>query len=141
MEYVIGLTLALAVSFGAGITGLDRERAFYTSVALAIGTYYILFAVIGGSTEALLHEVAAYAVLAAVAILGFRKHYWLVVVALVGHGVFDFFHSGLIQNDGVPSYWPMFCMTYDVVAGVVLALILHRRSSAMHAPALGHATS
>lgn len=129
MEYLIGLTLALAVSLAASVTGLDRDRGFYTSVALAVGTYYILFAVIGGTASALLREIAAYAVLAAIAVLGFRRNGALVVVALVGHGLFDLVHAGLITNDGVPRYWPMFCMTYDIVAGAILAFILHRRSS------------
>jgi hypothetical protein len=50
-------------------------------------------------------------------------------VALVGHGVFDVFHERLIENDGVPAYWPMFCMSYDVTAGLYLAWLLRRRPS------------
>jgi hypothetical protein len=121
MEYLIGLTLALGVSLGGTVAGLDRDRAFYAAVALAIGTYYLLFAVMGGSSSALTQEIAAYVVLAALAIAGFRTNLWLVVVALVGHGVFDVFHERLIENDGVPAYWPMFCMSYDVTAGLYLA--------------------
>lgn len=129
MEYLVGLLLALGVSLGATVVGLDRDRAFYSTQALAVGTYYLLFAVVGGSTEALFQEIAVYAVLAATAVVGFRRSLWLVVVALVGHGVFDFLHDGVISNGGVPSYWPMFCMTYDVVAGLYLAALLYRRSS------------
>jgi len=129
MEFLVGLTLALGVSVGATVAGLDRDRAFYTAVALAVGTYYILFAVMGGSPEALIREIAAYAVLAAIAVLGFRRNDWLVVVALVGHGVFDVFHGHLIVNDGVPAYWPMFCASYDVMAGLYLAWLMRRRSS------------
>src|SRR5690606_4529963 len=44
-------------------------------------------------------------------------------------GGFDVFHGQLIANDGVPAYWPMFCMSYDVTAGLYLACLLHRRSS------------
>lgn len=129
MEYLVGLTLALLVSLGGTAVGLDRDRGFYTALALAVGTYYLVFAVAGGSTEALMKEVAAYAVLATTAVLGFRTSLWLVVVALVGHGVFDLFHDDFISNEGVPSYWPMFCMTYDVAAGLYLALLLYRRPS------------
>lgn len=129
MEILVGLTLALGVSLGGTLAGLDRDRAFYAAVSLAVGTYYILFAVMGGSSEALIGEVAAYAVLAVVAVLGFRRNLWLVAFALVGHGGFDVFHGQLIANDGVPAYWPMFCMSYDVTAGLYLACLLHRRSS------------
>lgn len=129
MEFLIGVTLALAVSLGGTAAGLDKERAFYTAVALAIGTYYLLFAVMGGTTQALLQELAAYAVLATVAVLGFRKNLWLVVLALAGHGVFDLIHARLILNDGVPDYWPMFCMSYDVAAAFYLAWLLHYRAT------------
>jgi hypothetical protein len=64
--------------------------------------------------------------------------FWLVVVALVGHGVFDIFHAQIIVNDGVPAYWPMFCMSYDLAAGLYLAWLLHRRSSAGPFPEGGH---
>lgn len=86
MEVLVGLTLALRVFLGGTLAGLDRDCAFYAAVALAVGTYYILSAVTGGSPEAPTAEVAAYAVLAAVAVLGFRKNLWLVALALVGHG-------------------------------------------------------
>jgi hypothetical protein len=134
MEFLVGLSLALGVSLGGTLAGLDRERAFYTTVALAVGTYYILFAVMGGSSEALIREVLAFAVLAAVAVVGFRRNFWLVVVALAGHGLFDVFHARLIVNEGVPAYWPMFCMSYDVTAALYLAWLLRRRSFAAPLP-------
>lgn len=134
MEFLVGLTLALGVSLGGTVAGLDRDRAFYTAVALAIGTYYLLFAVMGGSSQALILEIAAYAVLATIAILGFRGSLWLIVVALGGHGVFDVFHRHLIVNDGVPDFWPGFCMSYDVTAALYLAWLLHRRTTIVPRP-------
>jgi hypothetical protein len=55
---------------------------------------------------------------------GFKRSPWLVVAGLAGHGVFDFFHGGLIANPGMPVYWPAFCGTYDVAAAVFLAWLL-----------------
>ncbi len=134
MALLVGLILALGVSLGGTAVGLDRDRAFYTTVALAIGTYYLLFAVMGGTTVALAQEIAAYAVLAVVAILGFHRSLWLVAAALAGHGVFDIFHAKLIANDGVPDYWPAFCASYDVTAGIYLAWLLYRRSRSAPMP-------
>jgi hypothetical protein len=37
-----------------------------------------------------------------VAVLGFRSNFWLVVAALIGHGVLDFVHRFFIDNPGVP---------------------------------------
>jgi hypothetical protein len=46
------------------------------------------------------------------------------VVALAGHGVFDFIHAAVIANPGVPDWWPEFCLTYDVTAAAYLAWLL-----------------
>ncbi len=44
--------------------------------------------------------------------------------------IFDFFHNAVIVNPGVPTWWPGWCLSYDVVAAAYLAaLILIRRTS------------
>lgn len=135
MEFVIGLVLALAVGTMARFVGLDRDRAFYPTVMMVVASLYVLFAVIGGSTHALLVELLVMAVFIAAALVGFKRSLWIVVAALAGHGVFDIFHGGLIENAGVPSWWPNFCMTYDVVAAAGLAvLLLTSRSRAVSLP-------
>src|SRR5207249_12220850 len=49
MPYVIGAGLALSVGMLATFVGLDRDRAFYPTLTIVIASYYVLFAVIGGS--------------------------------------------------------------------------------------------
>src|SRR5689334_18548816 len=48
MEYAIGIVLALIVSCFARVTGLDRDRAFYSTLAIVVASYYVLFAAMGG---------------------------------------------------------------------------------------------
>lgn len=122
-EYVVGIVLALGIAALARLTGLDgdRDRAFYPTMTIAIASYYVLFAVLGGSTQALLVDAIAMAAFAFVAVLGFRSTLWWVVIALAGHGVFDAFHSHLITNTGVPAWWPAFCGSFDVTAAGALA--------------------
>ena len=138
MEYLVGVSLALGLSLCATATGLDRDRAFYTAVALAVGTYYLLFAELVDPAEALAAEVMAFLVLAAVAVIGFRWNLWLVVAALAGHGGFDLIHPHVIANAGVPAWWPMFCMSYDVTAAIYLAWLLARRTIVARRPGSGH---
>lgn len=138
MEYLVGLSLAIGVSLAGTIAGLDRDRAFYPAMTLAIGSYYLLFAVMAGSAEALSLETAAFIGFAAIAVIGFRKNLWLVAAALVGHGVFDLVHSHVVANDGVPAWWPMFCMSYDVTAGLYLAWLLRRSYLVTGKPGAGH---
>ena len=128
MEYLIGVGLAVSVCAFATLVGFDSDRVFYPTLMMPIATYYILFAVIGSSTPALISESLTAGVFLALAAAGFKKNLWLVVAALAGHGVFDFFHHLLIQNPGVPVWWPGFCLSFDVLAGGFLAMLLMRRS-------------
>jgi hypothetical protein len=107
----------------ATVVGLDRDRAFYPTVMMVVAPYYALFAVMGGSTHALLIEGAVATVFLAVALVGFRYSLWLVVAALASHGVLDLFHGQLIANPGVPVWWPAFCLAYDGVAAGYLAFL------------------
>ena len=126
MEYVVGVALALGVGVFAGVTGFARDRSFYPVVMVVVASYYDLFAVLGGSGEALAIEMLVSFLFIAVAVIGFKTNLWWVVGALVGHGAMDFFHGDIIANPGVPAWWPMFCMSFDVVAGAYLAYLLLR---------------
>jgi len=118
------VVLALTVGLLATGAGLDRDRAFYPVVMIVIASYYVLFAVMGATTYALVLESLVGAVFLAVAVSGFRSSLWVVVVALAAHGVFDLSHGIIISNPGVPSWWPEFCLTYDVTASAYLAWLL-----------------
>lgn len=124
LAYLVGAVLAFAVGGLGTLAGLDRDRAFYPTVMIVIASTYILFAVMGGSTHALVVEVAVAVVFMAVALAGFKHSLWLVAAALALHGVFDVFHPHLIANPGVPAWWPAFCLAYDVVAAGYLAFLL-----------------
>ena len=126
MEYLVGGTLALGAGLFATKVRLDQDRGFYPTVLIVIATYYDLFAAMSGSAPILGAEALVSAVFICVAVVGFRTNLWLVVGALFGHGVFDFFHAGLIANPGTPAWWPAFCLAYDVVAAGYLASRLLR---------------
>jgi hypothetical protein len=126
VAFLIGAVLALLVGLSATFIGLDRDRAFYPTVMAVIATYYGLFAVMGGSPQALGVESIAIVAFLGASVAGFKHSLWLVVAALAAHGVFDFLHGHLIANPGVPAWWPQFCLAYDVVAAAYLAWLLSR---------------
>lgn len=117
MEYVVGVVLALAVGVGTAAIGFDRDRSFFPTVLIVIGSLYVLFATMAPSGEPLAPEMAAAAVFVGLAVLGFRRSPWFAVAGIAGHGVFDLLHGHVIENSGVPSFWPGFCMSFDVVFG------------------------
>ena len=129
MGYVIGILVALGVAGFARWTGFDRERAFYPTVVVVVASYYVLFAAMGGSEHALVVESIVMAVFVLVAVLGFKWSSWLVAAALAAHGLFDQLHPLVVENPGVPEWWPAFCMAFDVGAAALLALLLVTRRS------------
>jgi hypothetical protein len=124
MALLVGVLLAFAVGLFASGFGLDRDRAFYPVVTIVVASYYALFAVMGASTHALVLELLVCAVFLVAAVWGFRSSLWLIVAALAGHGILDFTHASLIDDPGVPAWWPPFCMAYDVTAAVYLAWLI-----------------
>ena len=124
MALAVGAFLAFAVGLMATGFGLDRDRAFYPTVTIVIASYYALFAVIGASTHALVLESLVGAVFLVLAVSGFRSSLWVVVLALAAHGIFDLAHGGVMPNPGVPTWWPQFCLSYDVTAAAYLAWLL-----------------
>ncbi len=126
MAYILGAVLAFAIGVLATSVGFDRDRAFYPTVMIVIASYYVLFAVIGGSVPSMAIESAVMAGFLGASIVGFRSTLWLVVAALAAHGLFDLVHGRLIANPGVPAWWPAFCLAYDVMAAAYLAWLLSR---------------
>ncbi|MEO5859188.1 MAG: hypothetical protein ABIR33_09595 [Pyrinomonadaceae bacterium] len=126
MEYFIGVVLGIVIGLLTSGLGMDRDRALYPATLIVIAAYYVLFAVMGGSTESLYAELAAGSIFVALAIAGFRWTLWLTAAGIIGHGIFDVFHGYLIHNAGVPGFWLGFCSSIDIVLGLYLAFILSR---------------
>jgi hypothetical protein len=132
MRYAIGIVLALCVSAFARVVGFDRDRAFYPTVLIVIASYYVLFAVTGGSMRAVMVESIVMSAFALAAVIGFKRNLWLVVAGLAAHGTFDFFHASLVTNPGVPEYWPAFCLAFDVGVAASLAFVQTAASVTPH---------
>ena len=92
-----------------------------------IASYYVLFAAIGDSVETVLLESVAMIGFAITAVAGFKVSVWIVVGALAGHGVFDALHGEVLENSGMPVWWPAFCLAYDLGAAASLAWLVKRR--------------
>lgn len=136
--FLVGMALALTVGAFATRVGFDRERSFYPTVLMVVGSYYVLFAAEGSTPSILACEAVGTALFAAAAVAGFRNSLWIVVAGLFGHGVFDAFHGHILANAGTPGWWPAFCGTYDVTAAAYLAVRLSKVSEVRRAQATAH---
>lgn len=134
MAYVIGTALALVISAWAALVGFDRDRAFYPTVLVVIASYYVLFASIGGAGHTVVVECTFMLGFVTLAVAGFRSSLWIVAAAFAAHGLFDSVHHLLVSNPGVPSWWPAFCLAYDVSAAAAIAWLLRRRPEQIRQP-------
>jgi hypothetical protein len=129
MGIVIGIVLALVTGIAGSVLAFDRERSFYSVILIVIATYYVVFAATGASSTAVVAESGVAGIFTVVAVIGYKRTPWLVVAGLAGHGIFDIVHSWVIQNQGVPPSWPLFCSSYDLMAAAYLARLLIKRGS------------
>ena len=111
----------------ANFTRFDRDRSFYSTVLVIIASYYVLFAVLSGSSHALIWELAIAIAFSTVAILGALFLPTLVGMGIVAHGLFDLVHDSVIENAGVPAWWPIFCGSIDVVLGLWVIILIRSR--------------
>ena len=63
-----------------------------------------------GSVQTLLLESIVMTCFSIAAVVGFKSRAWIVVGGLAGHGVFDAFHRNVLENSGVPVWWPASCL-------------------------------
>ena len=126
MPLLLGLLLPLLVGAYGTWMGLDRDRSFYPVIMIVIAALYALFALLGGSGHALAVDAALGALFILVVSVGFKHSLWWVVAALAAHGLMELFHSALVDNPGVPAWWPPFCSAYDLVAAGYLAVLIRK---------------
>ena len=126
MPYLVAIVLAVLIVAVTRFAGMDRDRALYPVALIVIGSYYALFAAIGGSTPSIITETIGAAVFTVIAVIGFRINLWIVALAIAGHGLFDFLvHPHLVPNPGMPVWWPAFCGTIDIALGILIAILLN----------------
>ena len=124
---VVGLLLAIGVAILGRFTRFDQDRSFYSTVLVIIASYYVLFAVLGGSGHALAWELAVAVAFSTVAVLGALFLPTLVGAGIMAHGLFDLVHHVFIENAGVPTWWPSFCGSIDVLLGIWVILLTRFR--------------
>ena len=124
---VVGVLLAVGIAALAKFTRFDEDRSFYSTVLIIIASYYVLFAVLGGSGHALIWELVFAVAFSMVAIIGALFLPTLVGTGIVAHGLFDLVHDVFIENSGVPGWWPSFCGSVDVILGLWVIVVTRSR--------------
>jgi len=102
-----------------------------TSVLLAIiaAIYYGFAVFCDGTKKARFVEVLFASFMILTAVLGWSFSYWIIVGALVVHGIWDLLHhkGNTLSLVRVPEWYPSFCAWYDfIIAGYLGVLLLSK---------------
>ena len=127
MPVVIGVLLAVGIAALAKFIRFDQDRSFYSTVLVIIASYYVLFAVLDGSGYALVWELVIVVAFSTVAIIGALFLPTLVGIGIIAHGLFDLVHDVIIENPGVPAWWPSFCGSVDIFLGLWVVILTRSR--------------
>jgi len=121
LEAAIGGVAAIALILAV------RAVRFEPALVLAMVTlplFYAAFALIDGNAMHALTEIAVGIPFLVGGVLLFRAgDRRLLTVAgafWIAHGVFDVVRDGWLSNDGVPGWYPAFCLGVDVAIGAYL---------------------
>lgn len=101
---------------------LQPVMVWSLSVAI-IAAVYIGFAVADGRTIVLAVEIGVASVFVILAALAITWSSWLIVIALVAHGIKDLWQhrTHFVANT---RWWPPFCLVVDFVCAAAIAVLL-----------------
>ena len=122
---VIGAAGGLALPLTMRWAGMLHERSGLVILVCAVAVFYPVFAIASAASPSQITvHFAIAALFCAMAAAGFRKGAIVVIMALALHGLFDL--AVHLTHHPAPSWWPLFCASFDIVAAGVLFLFLSR---------------
>lgn len=132
LPLLIGIVLGLLLIVMGKVTRFDRDASFYPTVLIFIAGYYVLFAAMAqaGLGQAFVIETAVALGFAWMALAGYFSNPLWVGIGILLHGGFDLVHPHIIENTGVPIWWPAFCAGVDIPVG--LWVILQSKQQRAH---------
>lgn len=125
---LVGVALGVLTILAA--RAIRGERWLYAIGLLVLPGLYAFFALRVGDHGAIVEELTyglPWLVAGlAFALLSIRHSAMIVGLLWIFHGLFDLVHDHFIDNAGVPSWYPAFCFSVDVVVGAYLIWLSRR---------------
>ena len=126
VAFVLGFLIAgIAIAMAKDVKLPPRGFAIGMAVLPAV---YMLFALLAGDMRAIGLEFLyglPFFIIAFVATKNGFKASGIVVVALWGaHGAYDVYHHLLVDNAGVPGWYPVFCLAFDAAILAYLSVMI-----------------
>lgn len=119
-EVFIGIISGILIIISGRMTDFEKDNSFYPLILIFISLLYVLFASIDQGNSVIIVESLIAAVFISFAILGFKGNRLWIPIGYAIHGFFDVLHPHILDNSGVPEWWPGFCLGIDEVIALYL---------------------
>lgn len=119
-EILIGIVAGVVIIISGKMTHFENDDSFYPLLFIFISLLYILFASIDQGISVIILESFIAAVFISFAIIGFKGNRLWIPIGYALHGLFDLLHPYILNNSGVPEWWPGFCLGIDEVIALYL---------------------
>jgi len=124
--FVTGVVLGGATVCLMAVCGVLHQKGTWATTMVAIASFYVIFAIQTGDAMEIIVHTGLAAGFVILAIVGGRTSSWILAAALLGHGIFDIAVGSVLSNPA-PNWWGPFCLGFDVVLALALAVMLCRR--------------
>lgn len=122
-----GIFIAVFVVMRLRVRGLEKSRWAYPIFLATFPLYYWFFAVSASDYAALFNELMAGVAFFAIAYIAYKLESFatllLLAIGYVAHAGYDFYHEAFFVNAGVPTWWPEFCGSVDILIGGYVAYL------------------
>ena len=118
IDLALGAALALATIRASRRMPPAKERRLYAVVLVGAAAVYLVFALRGGAGAWIGVEAAGVAAYGLVAYLGATRSAWWLAAGWLAHVGWDVALHGAAATPFVPLFYPMFCVSYDVLVAV-----------------------
>ena len=131
IQIISGIATALIVII---ITPLLSKhisaRLIAATILCSIAFIYVGFSLKDNTAGSIVLEVSVALVLYFVAAIGYSKNNGLIALGIVLHGIWDILHhkASIVKTD-IPHYYPIFCLTVDVLLGLYFFFVFKMENS------------
>lgn len=127
IEIFVGILSGIVIISAGKITQFEKDASFYPLILIVIALLYVLFAQMDQGLFVIIVETGVALIFIAMAIAGHKINDVWTVIGYSIHGLYDFFHPAILNNAGVPDWWPGFCLGIDeVIAGYLLFRVMRK---------------
>jgi hypothetical protein len=126
-QLILGAVLALLFILFARTRGPQRESLIYSIGLIVAALFYVAFSFTGATTQWLIIELIGLLVFTLIAVLGLKVSLWFLVIGWASHVAWDILLHLVRGQPFVPDWYPVACISFDLIVAGYIAVKLRKR--------------